>query len=49
MTRSNNQRVLLEHIYARGITNRASLSRELHLSKPAVPDHLAGLLETGIV
>ena len=49
MMRSNNQRILLERVYALGTTTRTALSQELNLSKPAVTDHLAGLLEAGIV
>lgn len=44
-----NQRLILDAIFQSDTTSRTQLSRELHLSKPAVSDNLKPLLDLGIV
>jgi predicted NBD/HSP70 family sugar kinase len=47
--RNNNQRAILDRIFMHGSTTRASLAKELNLSKPAIADHLNILFDIGIV
>lgn len=47
--RSNNERLLLEHLRAAGPTSRAQLARDTGLSKPTVSHALAALEEHGLV
>ena len=47
--RSNNERLLLEHLRATGPTSRAQLARDTGLSKPTVSHALAALEEHGLV
>ena len=47
--RSNNERLLLDHLRAAGPTSRAQLARDTGLSKPTVSHALAALEEHGLV
>lgn len=47
--RSNNERLLLDHLRATGPTSRAQLARDTGLSKPTVSHALAALEEHGLV
>ena len=47
--RSNNERLLLDHLRAGGPTSRAQLARDTGLSKPTVSHALAALEEHGLV
>ena len=47
--RKLNSRLILDAVYARETTSRAALSKALHLSKPAISDNLADLLQLGVI
>jgi predicted NBD/HSP70 family sugar kinase len=47
--KSIHQRIILESIYKKHSTSRTELSRQLHISKPAIADNLNALLAIGIV
>ena len=47
--KKNNQRLVLDAVFQRGVTTRSQLAKELSLSKPAISDNLQQLLELGIV
>lgn len=47
--KKNNQRLVLDAVFQRGVTTRSQLAKELSLSKPAISDNLQHLLDLGIV
>ncbi len=47
--KSIHQRIILDSIYEKQSTSRTELSRQLHISKPAIADNLNALLSVGIV
>lgn len=47
--RSINQRIILDRIFQTDSISRAALSRLVHISKSAMTENIAALLNTGII